>query len=137
MNRYWQYREVEIYDTNGNREYAGQTNDGVGADNQLAADNTYHYTYDGEGNRTARYVWTDSNHNGNVDAGETSDITTYSWDNRNRLTEVKHRQTETSAIDLDVVYHYDTQNRLIYKDALTGSGTSAVEQQTVSWSIRS
>ena len=43
-------------------------------------------SYDANGNRTARFVDTDSS--GTLNAGDTS-ITQYTWDHRNRLTSVK------------------------------------------------
>jgi len=38
-----------------------------------------------DGNRSSRFVWTDADEDGQVDAGETSDITEYAWDARDRL----------------------------------------------------
>ena len=75
------------YDANGNRTNTGYT---TGSDNRMTSDGTYNYTYDAEGNRTAKFV--DNNANGVLDAGDTS-ITQYTWDYRNRLTDVTQRST--------------------------------------------
>ena len=77
--------ESFVYDDNGNR-----TNDGftVGPNNRLASDGTYSYEYDAEGNRTVRYV--DSDSSSGCNAGD-SDVTEYEWDYRNRLTKVTTR----------------------------------------------
>ena len=48
------------------------------------------YAYDDEGNRAQRYVDEDSS--GTLNSGDT-DITTYGWDYRNRLTEATHYDT--------------------------------------------
>ena len=57
----------------------------VGVNNQLLSDGTFWYEYDAEGNRTLRYVWTDTDTDGQIDPGERSQITEYEWDHRNRL----------------------------------------------------
>jgi len=47
-------------------------------------------------------VWTDTNTNNEVDAGERSDITEYTWDVENRLTNVTFRDSNgdvTKAVD--------------------------------------
>jgi hypothetical protein len=59
----------------------------------LLSDGTYRYTYDGEGNRILRYV--DADHSGTLNAGDT-DITSYSWDYRDRLTAVSHYASFTA-----------------------------------------
>ena len=75
------------------------------------------YKYDAEGNRTARWVASTSNET-TPGTGDT-DITVYSWDNRDRLTEVKHFGTfadysaTTPVPDLVVKYVYDVFNRRI------------------------
>jgi RHS repeat-associated protein len=102
------------YDANGNR-----TNNGyqVGANNRMLSDGTYRYDYDAEGNRTLRYVWTDANANGQVEAGEQGQVTQYTWDHRNRLVSVSYF---AGAIDYGcgeptstVSYAYDAYGRLI------------------------
>ncbi len=50
-----------------------------------------HGDYDAEGNRVDRYVWTDADSDDEVDwnADEISNWTVYTWDHRNRLTQVE------------------------------------------------
>jgi len=93
------------YDDNGNRETAGGDTYTTGDNNQLLSDGTYRYQYDEEGNRTLRFVDTDSS--GTLTAGDT-DITEYTWDHRNRLTKVEHFATHTdyAAEDPDRVVEY-------------------------------
>ena len=74
--------EDHQYDANGNRTSTGYA---TGAGNRLLADGTYWYSYDAEGNRTERFVWTDSDEDGVIDESEKSHITAYTWDQRNRL----------------------------------------------------
>ncbi len=74
---------------------AGYTSDDLGqltwADYDYQTDESY--TYDDNGNRTAKFVDTD----GVLDAGDT-DITTYTWDYRNRLTGVVQMATYGGAV---------------------------------------
>jgi len=49
-----------------------------------------HTRYDAEGNRTSRFVWTDADTDGRVDANEKSEITEYTWDARNRRVKGKY-----------------------------------------------
>ena len=44
----------------------------TGADNRLISDGTYTYSYDAEGNRTAKFI--DTNHDGELDAGDTDRV---------------------------------------------------------------
>jgi RHS repeat-associated protein len=66
---------------------------------------------------------------GGFDVGDT-DVTTYSWDHRNRLVEVTHYAACVVPSDLVVDYAYDFVNRLVREtvdpDGTTGS--EAVEQ---------
>ncbi|MEN6407240.1 MAG: RHS repeat-associated core domain-containing protein [Thermoguttaceae bacterium] len=116
--------EGYTYDDNGNRTNTGYT---TGVGNRLMSDGTYNYTYDGEGNRTARFVSVD----GTLNAGDT-DITTYEWDYRNRLTKVSHFTTyanyQSSTTDSVVEYTYDYLDRRIERkiDA-DGSGEGAAD----------
>ena len=48
----------------------------------------YTYNYDAEGNRTVRFVDNGSTP-GELDSADT-DVTRYTWDNRNRLEQVTH-----------------------------------------------
>ena len=104
------------YDENGNRVTANGNTYVTGDNNQLLSDGTYRYVYDDEGNRTMRYVDEDSS--GTLNTGDT-DISTYGWDYRNRLSSVSHFDgyTDYTGEDSDQVvqYMYDHQNRLIRK----------------------
>jgi YD repeat-containing protein len=103
--------EAYSYDGNGNR-----TNNGyqTGSNNRLLSDGTYSFTYDKEGNRTSRT---------NIATGETTE---YSWDYRNRLTQVTVRATAGGAITRQVEYTYDAFDRRIAKVVdLDGEGAQA------------
>jgi hypothetical protein len=99
--------------------------------NQLLSDDTYRYAYDDEGNRTSRFVDADSS--GTLNTGDT-DIITYEWDYRNRLTSVEHFTTyanyNAGTSDQIVEYTYDYQNRLVGRilDPDGTSGATSVEQ---------
>ena len=82
----------------------------TGADNQLLSDGTYRYSYDAEGNRIAKFIDTDAD--GLLDEGDTS-ITQYTWDARNRLTEVTSYATYGGSASQVVDYFYDAENRWI------------------------
>ncbi len=109
----------QTFDSNGNRmsqtALAATVNDSVGSDNRLLFDGTYHYAYDADGNRTAKYIG-GAPVNNQVPRGAT-DVTTYTWDNRNRLTSVKHQATVGGAVDSAVYYNYDMFNRMISRSA--------------------
>ncbi len=76
-------------------------------------DGVYSYSYDPEGNRTARFI--DVNANGLLDAGDTA-ATTYAWDHRNRLTCVTDYDLYGDPATRAVDYLYDTENRWIGRD---------------------
>ena len=61
----------------------------TGPDNELLYDGAYTYSYDADGNQTARWIATSTSplETAAPAAGDT-DITIYTWDNRNRLTSV-------------------------------------------------
>ena len=105
----YQTDETYSYDSNGNRTNTGYT---TGDANQLTADGTYTYQYDSEGNRTARFV--DNDTSGTLTTGDT-DITQYTWDHRNRLTNVTNRASYGSSATQVVDYIYDIRNRLVGK----------------------
>jgi YD repeat-containing protein len=69
--------ESYAYDENGNRTGTGYV---TATDNRLESDGTYTYDYDAEGNLVSK---TKTNVTGNE-----VKYTTYSWDYRNRLTEI-------------------------------------------------
>ena len=96
----YQDDEAYSYDANGNR-----TNDGydTGTDNRLLSDGKYNYDYDNEGNRTQRVE---------IATGE---VTQYSWDYRNRLTQVIVKDAAGNVVKA-VEYTYDVFDRRIAKE---------------------
>lgn len=111
----YQDDESYSYDANGNR-----TNDGydTGTDNRLLTDGKYNYSYDDEGNRTQRVE---------IATGE---ITEYSWDYRNRLTEVVVKDAVGNVIKT-AGYAYDMFDRRIAKEVDAdgdGVATASVER---------
>lgn len=95
----YQDDEAYTYDNNGNRTNAGYE---TGDNNRLRSDGTYTYTYDAEGNRITRTE---------IATGETTE---YTWDYRNRLTEVVTKDSAGNVIQ-DVEYGYDVYDRRIEK----------------------
>ena len=91
--------ESYSYDLNGNRNSSGYT---TGTDNEQTASPGYTYTYDSAGNLTAQ-----TNTSTHV-------ITSYTYDYRNRLTEVKVGGT------IEATYTYDALDRRI---GIDDSGT--------------
>jgi len=74
-------------------------------------DRTITYTYDANGNRTARFVDEDSS--GDVSTGDT-DVTEYEWDHRGRLVKVTDLDTSL-AVTRAVDYVYDPLDQLVAK----------------------
>jgi RHS repeat-associated protein len=85
------------YDANGNRTLAGHV---TGADNRLLSDGTYNYTYDNEGNVLTKTRISDG------------EVTTYTWDSRNRLAEVEVRSAGGLLLH-EERYTYDGKGRRI------------------------
>jgi RHS repeat-associated protein len=112
---------------NGNRTNTGYA---TGTNNELLCDGTYTYSYDGEGNRTARWVNNNSGSESSPQPNDT-DITIYTWDNRDRLTSVTHYanyaayqpQSGSPTPDMTVTYTYDIFNRWI-GETITHGGTT-------------
>ena len=73
------------------------------ADNRVSFGGMYTYSYDDEGNRTAR--WVDE---GDEELGtDDTDVTEYAWDHRNRLTRLTHKADyDDAAYTLAVDYVY-------------------------------
>ena len=110
------------YDDTGNRtsviDAGGSHTYTVDAFNRVTCDGTYHYDYDPEGNRVAKYIWTDAYPwDGEVDwnANEISNWTVYTWDHRNRLIQVESGATYGTT-DVTVTFGYDWLNRWISTD---------------------
>jgi RHS repeat-associated protein len=95
----FQPNEAYSYDLNGNRTIANyQTT----TNNRLTSDGTYNYLYDDEGNLTRRTTIA------------TNETTEYTWDYRNRLTQVTLRNA-SNVITRQVNFVYDALNRRIEK----------------------
>jgi RHS repeat-associated protein len=75
--------------------------------NRLTGDGTYSYAYDNDGNMVGRTRTSDGQ------------VTTYTWDFRNRLTEVLIK-TSTGTTVQDDKFTYDVENRRIGKNTLSG-----------------
>jgi RHS repeat-associated protein len=93
------------YDINGNRNTTGYA---TGADNQMTADGTYTYTYDAEGNRLTK-------RNG-------TDLATYTYDNRNRMTGVV--ETVGGTLQAQATYVYDVSGKRLESDDYQGGVTT-------------
>jgi RHS repeat-associated protein len=94
------------YDQNGNRTMSGYS---TGTGNELTEGAGYTYTYDHDGNLISETQTS------------TGDVTTYTWDYRNRLTNVVEENSSHTVI-LQATYTYDVLNRRIETDE-TVSGT--------------
>jgi hypothetical protein len=78
-------------------------------------DGTYYYAFDAEGNRIAKYL------SGSGALDDTAiDITTYTWDNRNRMTMLTHTATYGATPDLQVQYTFDISNRMVDEKEIVG-----------------
>ena len=95
------------YDANGNQTSNNQVS---GSDNELQSDGTYTYGYDPDGNCTSRTQI--------ALTASSQFYTLYTWDNRNRLTEVTY-ENKSSQITSTVQYTYDVENRWIGETVTT------------------
>ncbi len=102
----------------------GTDNYTVDAFNRVTFDGTYHYQYDPEGNRTAKFV-DGTPANGTLDSGDTN-WTKYTWDHRNRLIRVESGAT-FGTTDVTVTFGYDWLNRWISTDVDYAVGTDTAE----------
>ena len=122
----------ETYDPNGNRASVAPvspTTTTTGADNRLLYDGNFYYTYDAEGNRTAKYqisggsdvsLGTQSSPNTNAE-----NITIYTWDNSNQMTSATFYNTAadwsagtiTAAGEWTVTYGNDAFGRMVTRTA--------------------
>ena len=105
------------YDANGNRTEGAYS---TGTANQLLSDGVYTYTYDNEGNRLTQTT---------IVGGS---VTAYTWDNRNRLTEVDHYASSAAyaakTSDWSVQYTYDYLDRQIQRKVdSNGSAAGGVD----------
>ena len=111
-----QSSEAYDYDDAGNRDTFT-----VDVYNRITYDGIFTYTYDAEGNRSAKFQDVDGNET--VSVGDT-DITTYDWDIKNRLTAVTTLDASLNPTNI-VEYEYDAYDRRISKSFDTdGNGTA-------------
>jgi RHS repeat-associated protein len=99
--------ESYSYDVNGNRTMTGYS---TGTGNELQSDGTYSYTYDNEGNVLTQTRISDGQ------------VTDYTWDYENRLTEVLVK-TSGGTVLQDDKFTYDAWGRRIGKSTLSGGQT--------------
>ena len=110
----YQENEAYSYDDTGNRNSEGYD---TGDHNRLAADGTYTYEYDGEGNRTRRVE---------IATGE---VTEYGWDHRNRMTSVVTKDAN-GVVTKSVEYTYDLYDRRIAKSVDSdGNGAQVATEE--------
>ena len=81
----------------------------------MTFDGTYYYTFDDNGNRAAKF----KSETGVLDDTAT-DITLYTWDNRNRMTTLTHKASLDAEADLVIDYSYDIENRMVEEDEVVG-----------------
>jgi RHS repeat-associated protein len=98
--------ESYSYDLNGNRNMTGWT---TGTNNELTADGTNTYAYDNEGNLLSQTRLSDGQ------------ATAYTWDYRNRMTQVVVKTSAGVTVTNDV-FTYDVENRRI-GESITGTQT--------------
>jgi RHS repeat-associated protein len=115
--------ESYTYDSNGNRVAAtlgtgASGTNSVGGNNELQSDATYDYSYDNEGNLISRTK---------ID-GTGSDA--FTWDDRNRLTQVVSRDG-SGTITQTATYGYDDTNDRISKTITDGSGVTTLAERYV------
>ena len=130
--------EAYEYDANGNR--TDSTVNGVTSayttqsDNQLetvtVGTETFTYTYDAEGNTTARFI---DEGNGDLGTGDT-EITEYTWDHRNRLTHVVDSAIYGGDTTQEVEYSYDYLNRLVGR-TIDPDGTAGGDPATTEYFV--
>jgi RHS repeat-associated protein len=117
--------------SNGNRETVtttgGQVTCITGPDNELLYDGTYYYQYDADGNQVARWVDNNSGSESSPQPNDTN-ITIYTWDNRDRLTSVtsydNYTDYQSGTATQTVTCIYDVFNRWIGETVTTYSGGS-------------
>jgi RHS repeat-associated protein len=103
--------ESYSYDANGNRTSTGYK---TGPDNEVLSDGTFNYAYDAEGNLIRQT---------NMATGA---VTDYTYDYRNRLTEVTFKDGAGNVLK-DVTYAYDVFNNRI-GETVTAGATTTVER---------
>jgi hypothetical protein len=116
----------QSYDPNGNRTQSALPSgvaSATGAGNRMLYDGSCYYTYDADGNRTAKYQ-------NSVDSGfdsHATNITIYNWNNANELVSVKTYATYSdytsgATPSSEVDYAYDAFGRMV---SMSPSGGTA------------
>ena len=124
--------EVYSYDKNSNRltltengknrNYTYYKNSAEGNTACVMYDGKWWYTYDANGNRTARA--TNAVHNNNeVTLDKTGEYWEYTWDYHNRLIKVQQFNAPDNAQNVKVQYTYDVMNRRIERVSYTNETT--------------
>jgi RHS repeat-associated protein len=112
--------ESYSFDSSGNRNMTGYS---TGSDNLTSSDGMYNYGYDSDGNLVSRTQI--------ANTYSTDYKTTYTWDYRNRLTDVENYDNN-GVLTQHVHYVYDVFNDLIATEVdTTGDGTYNVVQHYV------
>ena len=120
--------EFYKYDKNSNRitletyttknDYAYYKNVDNGNTARVMYDGKWWYTYDANGNRTARAR--NAEHNGNVvNIDKSDEYWEYEWDYHNRLVKVKQYNAPDNSSNVCVEYTYDALNRRIERISRT------------------
>jgi RHS repeat-associated protein len=112
--------ETRSFDANGNRfvnNTAGQYSAPQGNQNRITNDGTNTFVYDNEGNTIQKTVTA------------TGRVTLYTWDHRNRLTQVQDKVSAAGAVLKTVQYFYDAFDRRTIKQ-LDADGNGTFEQYT-------
>jgi hypothetical protein len=104
--------ESYSFTKNGNRDMTGYS---TGSDNLTSSDGTYNYSYDADGNLVSRTQISNTY--------STDYKTTYTWDCRNRLTDVENYDNN-GVLTQHVRYVFDVFDHLIATEVdTTGDGT--------------
>jgi RHS repeat-associated protein len=104
--------ESYSFTANGNRNMTGYS---TGSDNLTSSDGTYNYGYDADGNLVSRTQI--------ANTYSTDYKTTYTWDYRNRLTDVENFDNN-GVLTRHVHYVYDVFDHLVATEVdTTGDGT--------------
>ncbi len=122
--------EFYEYDKNSNRitletyasknDYAYYKNSNNGNTARVMYDGKWWYTYDANGNRTARAR--NAEHNGNVvNIDKSGEYWEYEWDYHNRLVKVQQYNAPDNSSNVCVEYTYDALNRRIERISRTNT----------------
>ncbi len=128
--------EAYSYDKNSNRisltenekvrDYQYYKNAINGNSARVMYDGKWWYTYDANGNRTARARTATRNEN-TISIEKNGEYWEYTWDYHNRLIKVQQFNAPDNAQNVKVEYTYDVMNRRIERESYT-SGTSELTQ---------